>query len=260
MGAGAKSLSLLRNATSVLEVDGVRILIDPMLGAKGTLLPFSFFRAFPRRNPIVGLPDNASTLLKKVDLALVTHCQRGHKDHLDRSGTRFLKQNGLTTLCHPRDFAYLEARGIRARPVTDEWSTIEGLRIRTTPAHHGHGIIGMMMGHGSGFLLETRDRLKIYIMGDSVLTPDIEQLIADEKPGLIVINAGCARLDVGDPILMELGEIEKLVESNEARVIAVHLEALNHCTLTRPALRTRFQERIRGGSFFVPEDGETVEL
>ena len=37
-------------------------------------------------------------------------------------------------------------------------------------------------------------------------------------------------------------------------VVAVHLEALNHCFLTRDALR----EAVPG--VLVPEDGETLEL
>lgn len=39
------------NATMVIEAGDIVILIDPMLGPKGTMPPFSFFRAKPRKNP-----------------------------------------------------------------------------------------------------------------------------------------------------------------------------------------------------------------
>ena len=82
----------LRNATFVIESGDCHLLIDPMLGARGTLPAFARFRHKPRRNPTVELPDGANAVLEKVTHGLITHCQTfgiralQHTDHLDTAG------------------------------------------------------------------------------------------------------------------------------------------------------------------------------
>ncbi len=49
----------LRNATLVIETDQHVIVVDPMLGKKKTIPPFTLFRYKPKRNPIVALPKTA---------------------------------------------------------------------------------------------------------------------------------------------------------------------------------------------------------
>lgn len=62
-----------RNATMVIEAKDKVILIDPMIGPEGTMSPFSFFRAKPRKNPIVPLPENCKPILEKITDCLITH-------------------------------------------------------------------------------------------------------------------------------------------------------------------------------------------
>lgn len=56
----------LRNATLVIETQEKFILVDPMLGEKGSGLPFTLFRFKPRKNPLVNLPSN-SDISKSLD-------------------------------------------------------------------------------------------------------------------------------------------------------------------------------------------------
>ena len=79
----------LRSATLIVEAAGHRILVDPMLADKGTLPPFSFLRQSYKWNPTVPLPPQAEKLLPTVTAGLITHCQRGHLDHLDGKGLSF---------------------------------------------------------------------------------------------------------------------------------------------------------------------------
>ena len=72
-------LTLVRNATVILELDGRRILVDPMLDDAGARPPVAD-TANPVPNPTVPLPFPAEEVVRSVDAVLVTH---RHRDHLD---------------------------------------------------------------------------------------------------------------------------------------------------------------------------------
>ena len=73
---------------------------------------------------------------------------------------------------------------------------------------------------------------------------------ATNAPNIIVVNAGEARFLGADPIIMGLDDVVSVCKAApQARVIAVHMEAVNHCVLTREGLRTglsRFGTRVGG--------------
>ena len=67
------------------------------------------------------------------------------------------------------------------------------------------------------------------------------------------MNAGGAEFLEGGLIIMGIDDVRK-VAARVPTVVAVHLEALNHCYLTRAELRGALAH------VFVPNDGETLEL
>ena len=91
----------LRNATFVIEANNNFIVIDPMLGKKGSLPPFSMLLFKAQRNPTVELPKEADGVLNKVTHGLITHSQTfgfkplQHGDHLDSAGEAFLVKNKI---------------------------------------------------------------------------------------------------------------------------------------------------------------------
>jgi hypothetical protein len=68
-----------------------------------------------------------------------------------------------------------------------------------------------------------------------------------------VVNAGGAEFEEGGLIVMGVADVREVV-ARVPVVVAVHMEALNHCFLTRAELRTRLP------NVHVPNDGETLEL
>ena len=46
----------------------------------------------------------------------------------------------------------------------------------------------------------------------------------------------------------------------DGRVVAVHMEAINHCLLTRVDLRADLEAEGLGGRVLVPEDGQQPAL
>ena len=70
---------------------------------------------------------------------------------------------------------------------------------------------------------------------------------------MAVVDAGGARFLEGDPITMaplDVAEVAACVPT----VVAVHVEAINHCLVSRAELRATVP------GLLVPEDRETLEL
>jgi L-ascorbate metabolism protein UlaG (beta-lactamase superfamily) len=235
-------LTLVRNATVILEVQGRRLLVDPMLDDAGARPPIPN-TANPVHNPTVPLPYPAEEVVSDLDAVVVTH---RHRDHLDARAEELLPRD-VPVFCQPEDEEALRELGLDARVVADElrWSD---LRIVRTPARHGSGAIADALAPVSGFLLDD-----LYLVGDSVWYDGVADTIARHRPRVAVVNAGGAEFLEGGLIVMGIDDVRE-VAARVPVVVAVHLEAMNHCHLTRPALREALPE------IHVPNDGETLEI
>ncbi len=258
----------LRNATFVIESGEDFILIDPMLSDKGALPPFARLRHKSQRNPLVPLPDNAPEILDKVTLCLITHSQKfgiellTHTDHLDNPGKSFLRENSIPAVCLQRDANYMKKNGIDVETTLTYWQPSELLagQITAVPALHGHDWVHTLMANGAGLFLQLPGEPSIYISGDTVFTQDVERALTEFKPDVAVVAAGSASLDVGGPILMPMEEIITFIRTAPHKVVANHLEALNHCPTTRSQLKQELKTRDLLSETFIPEDGETLTI
>ncbi|WP_231991061.1 MBL fold metallo-hydrolase [Pseudomonas sp. 7SR1] len=146
----------IRNATIILESGPYRVLVDPMLAGKGTLPPLRLFGA-TQRNPLVELPASAEKDLERVTHCLITHCQKGHFDHLDRTAKRWLREKRIPVICTPHDAGYLAKRGLNVQPLAEDHerpvSFLDGT-LRSVRCTHGRGLVGKLMEHGVGYLIE----------------------------------------------------------------------------------------------------------
>jgi len=235
-------LTLVRNATLLLELAGKRVLVDPMLDDEGARPPIEGTRN-PVPNPTAALPMPAEEVVSGLDAVLVTH---RHRDHLDGTAEQLLARD-VPVFCQPEDEEALRELGLAARAVDDEVAW-EGLRIVRTPGRHGTGPIADALAPVSGFVLDG-----LYIAGDTVWYEGVEATIERHRPSVAVVNAGGAEFAEGGLIIMGIDDVREVV-ARVPTVVAVHLEALNHCYLTRAALRAALPDVL------VPADGETLEL
>ena len=258
----------LRSATFVIESGEHFILIDPMLGEKGSLPAFSHFRFKSERNPTVELPAIASELLNKVTHSIITHSQTfgfkplQHSDHLDPAGEKLLVDGNIPVVTPSKDKAYLEKYKMTVSHGVEDWKTMPflGGEITAIPAQHGHGWIHKVMANGSGFYLALPNEPSIYISGDTVLTEDVKRALSELKPDITVVAAGHAQMDVGQPLLMNSNEVLEFIRLSPGKVVANHMEALNHCPVDRDTLRRSLEEHGLSDKVLIPQDGETLEL
>jgi L-ascorbate metabolism protein UlaG (beta-lactamase superfamily) len=254
-------ITLLRNATLVVEGAEQRLVVDPSLAPPRRWPPLSLIRSRPALNPTVPLPDGSHERLAGITGALVTHFRLGHADHLDAEGKRLLAGAGVPTACQPPDARTLRRAGIDAHPVPpDQTINLLGGELTSVPALHGRGFVGRLMGPGVGFLLRLPGEPSLYLSGDTVLTDDVRAALEREQPDVAILHSGGAQLDIGSPILMKLEEQLEFARLAPGRVIAVHLEALDHCGITRAKLKEALRAAGALDRVDIPADGQTISV
>jgi L-ascorbate metabolism protein UlaG (beta-lactamase superfamily) len=248
----------LRNATLVIETEQHVILVDPMLGKRKTIPPFTIFRYSPHRNPLVSLPKNSREILSKVTHCLITHL---HPDHIDKAGEVFLRRKSIPVICSVKIEKELIKRGLNITQTLKYWEPqpfLDG-KITGIPAIHGYGFIAKLMGNVMGFFIELANEKSIYISSDTIFTEHVQKVLVEFKPDISTVACGTARLDIGQPLLMRMNDILKFTALAPGKVFANHLEALNHCPTTREQLKNALSENDLLSKTAVPADGTFVE-
>ncbi len=258
----------IRNATCIIESSEHFILIDPMLSHQGELPPFSLFKHKAKKNPIVPLPLQAAGLLDKVTDCLITHSQTfglkilQHTDHLDKRGEAFLISKNIPVVSVEKDVAYLKKQHLNVVDGLVFWEKKPYLNghIMAIPAQHGYGWIHRYMANGAGYFIELANEPSVYICGDTILTADVRKAIVELKPDVVILAAGNASLDVGGDLLMNMHDILEVIRISPNKVIANHMDALNHCGISRKALKIALEKENVLHKVWILEDGESIEL
>jgi L-ascorbate metabolism protein UlaG (beta-lactamase superfamily) len=236
-------LRLIRHATVVLSIGGRTLLVDPMLDPAGARPPVENTPR-PRPNPLVELPEPPEAVVAGVDAVLVTHL---HQDHLDATAIRVLP-NDVPLFCAPGDADALRGHGFTdIRPVdgTADW---DGVPLTRSDGIHGP------LGPSPGFVVRS-----LYVAGDTIWCDEVRAALAAHRPDVSVVNAGGARFLEGDPLVMTIDDVVAVARhAPDAHVVAVHLEAINHCLETRADLRARLDRDGLAGRVAIPNDGAEV--
>ncbi len=251
-------LTLVRHATLIIEAAGRRLMLDPMLDAANARGPV---RGTPdeRPNPLVELPMPAAEATAGIEAVLLTHT---HVDHLDAAGVTAMPP-GVPWFCQPEDVGDLQPIGLQVRPVpSGEAVAWEGLSISRTGGEHGRTeevIRGL--APVSGFVVRADGEPTLYVAGDTVWCDDVADAIAAHDPDVIVVNAGAATFLNGGTVTMEAADVAAVAgAAPRARVVAVHMEAINHCVETRAALAAAMKDAGIADRVLIPSDGDTLTL
>jgi L-ascorbate metabolism protein UlaG (beta-lactamase superfamily) len=248
-------IQLIRHATLYIQTANKRLLVDPMLSEPGVNPPIPN-TPNPRSNPLVPMPFYTDNVID-VDAVLVTHT---HRDHWDEAAARLIPKH-LPIFCQPEDEQKIRDSGfVHVFSVTDMlfWGKIKFIR---TPGQHGTGEIGTRMAPVSGFLLYAENEPSVYIAGDTIFCPEVEHILRTYQPEVVVVNAGAAQFLEGDPITMTEEDVLQVAKkAPNARIVAVHMEAINHCLLTRDQLRETVTRQGLSERVWIPLDGESCSF
>ncbi|MBV7530009.1 MBL fold metallo-hydrolase [Chitinophaga sp. sic0106] len=155
-------LTWLGHSSYILELDGKRLIIDPVFASRAS--PFSFMG--PKRffaSPV--LPAE----LPPIDVVLLSH---DHYDHLDRHMMHFLSKKVKQFVCPKGVERHLLRWGIPAANIavldwSESFQISDTLRLTATPARHFSGRwFQRNETLWSSYVLEGRDK-KVFIGGDS---------------------------------------------------------------------------------------------
>lgn len=242
----------LRHATHILQYGNSSFLVDPVLCPAGAQPPIDNSPR-PRPNPLVPLPLSSASP-PPVQAVLVTHT---HRDHFDLLPTDALAM--LPLLCPPEETTKLQALGFpQLVPIERDllWS---GIRLHRTGGRHGSGDIALRLGPISGYVLSSPDEPSLYLAGDTIWCPEVEATLQNWQPEICILFGGEARFRHGGPITMGVGDICRVAEFPGVKaVVVLHMEAYDHCGLSRHSLHQALRERGLADRVFVPSDGQSL--
>ncbi|MBX4259154.1 MBL fold metallo-hydrolase [Clostridium estertheticum] len=248
-------IQLIRHATLIVSVNNKRILVDPVLSEAGSIIPIE---NVPNQNynPLVALPIDIDNITN-CDAILVTHT---HRDHFDEAAAKLLSKN-IPVFCQPEDEIKLQSYGfIDVHPIntTFIWNDIVFNR---TNGKHGHDELAIKMAPVSGFVMTCCGETTVYIAGDTVWCKEVEDSIDKFKPEIVVCNCGGAQFDHGEPITMTTQDIIELcLRYSSLKVVAVHMEAWNHCRLSRKDLINYININNINTNVLIPQNGEELSF
>lgn len=186
---------------------------------------------------------------------MVTHL---HRDHWDVAAQSLVNKNKLI-FCQPGDSDKIKEQGFKnVQPIgtSIDW---EGIAISRTNGQHGTGEIGKKMGIVSGFVFKHQEK-SVYLAGDTIWCDDVEKALLEFKPDVTILNAGGARFLTGDPITMTPDDIIQVHEKSLAtKIIAVHMDTVNHCFIKRADLAEALAEKKPALKILIPGDGEEIK-
>ncbi|MFC0216495.1 MBL fold metallo-hydrolase [Paenibacillus chartarius] len=252
-------IQLIRHATLQIQYAGRTLLVDPMLGSPGAMAPVPD-TPDTRANPLVPLPVPVETLLEP-DAVLLTHM---HRDHWDEAAERLLPRH-IPIFCQPEDEERLTAQGFRHVQSVTAPVAWAGIRIVRTGGRHGRGLLGRSLGPVSGYVLEPEtagEEPTLYAAGDTVWCREVRALLERFRPDVTVVYAGAAKFRSGGAVTMAGRDIAALCKASvnpHMNVIAAHMEAWNHCRLSRRQLLDFVALHDLQHRVSVPADGETLE-
>ncbi|MQB42817.1 MBL fold metallo-hydrolase [Rhizobium sp. ICMP 5592] len=246
-------LELIRNATLKINYGGHVLLIDPYFAPRHSLP--SFTGRSP--NPMTGLPASIDDILKGVELVIVSHL---HTDHFDSVAKERVPKS-LPILCQPGDEGSIRETGFTNVTPLLQSTVWNGVTVTPQQGSHGLGPVVEKMGRVIGFTLEAAGEPTVYWAGDTVLYPPVAETIRQVSPDIIITHSCGARWD-GDLIVMDAEQTVAVSRlAPQAIVVATHMEALDHATITRQDLRqTAEAVDLDPSRLLIPADGETLSL
>ncbi|MGH8429382.1 MAG: MBL fold metallo-hydrolase [Solimonas sp.] len=244
------------HSTVLVEIDGLRILTDPMLSERAS--PFQF--TGPRRFHPPPLPLQQ---LVGIDAVVISH---DHFDHLDMDTVRQLARGGTHFYVGLGVGAYLERWAVPSRQIHEmdwwEQADIGGLSIHCTPARHYSGRKGMDNSTLWASWMLQGPRHSVYYSGDTGYAPhfaEIRRRLGAAQLSLMKVGA------YGEPWLDIHMDPESAVQAHldlgAGTLLPLHWATFNlaYHAWDEPIRRTLPAAKAKGVRVVTPRIGERFD-
>ncbi len=252
-------MTWLGHSTFLVDIDGQRVLIDPVWGER--VSPFTLLGPARYYPPLIALED-----LPPIDVVVISH---DHYDHLDEPTIRALA--GTTRFVVPLGIgADLEYWGVPAGDIVElDWwerqtigesATID---LVATPARHfsGRGLTDADQTLCSGWAL-LGPRHRVYYTGDTAMFSGFAEI--GERLGpfdATLVESGAYSSLWTDVHLGPEQAVDAHVDARGELMIPVHWGTFNLAmhAWTEPAERVVAAAEKAGAKVVVPRPGQSVE-
>jgi L-ascorbate metabolism protein UlaG (beta-lactamase superfamily) len=232
--------------TTLIEVDGWRLLTDPTFDPPGRRYSFGWGSSSRKlAGPALGVDE-----LPPIDAVLLTHDQ--HADNLDDAGRALLPLAGAVVTTSAAA-SRLGGGAVGLVPWSVHSLRQRGrppLEITATPCRHGPPLSGRITGDVIGFVLRWpgQEHGGLWITGDSVLYPGLRQVGARLEVGTVLLHLGGVRFGVSGPLRYTMtgaDGVELCSLLKPRTVVPVHYEGWSHFQQGRDGIEAAFSA---GGS------------
>ncbi|MFI8393728.1 MULTISPECIES: MBL fold metallo-hydrolase [unclassified Pseudomonas] len=258
-------LQQVRNATVKITYGDTTFLIDPMLAKKGAYPGFENTYRSNLRNPLVDLTESPEQVIAGVDAVIVTHT---HLDHWDDAAQKALPKDIPLFAQHEEDAQLIRSQGFKNVRVLKNEAEFGGVKISKTGGQHGTDemyavpALAKPLGEAMGVVFQAPGYKTLYLAGDTIWRKEVDQAIEKFQPEVIVLNAGKAKMSgyEGSIIMGEEDVLRAAQAAKDAKIVAVHMDAINHMSLTREELRSYVQKHGIESRVDIPADGASLQF
>ncbi len=215
--------------TALLEIGGLRLLIDPTFSPAGILETTPGRPLTKTEDPAVAFDD-----IGAVDAILLSHDQ--HADNLDPAGKKIVSAATLT-LTTPAAAGRLggTTRGLAS------WESVPlprpaggALTVTAVPARHGPVGCEPITGDVTGFVLTGEGVPTVYVSGDNAALELVSEIaVRFPRIDIALLFAGAARTSLfdGAPLTLTSADAAKAADLLGARqVVPLHVRGWAHFT------------------------------
>lgn len=259
-------VQLIRNATVKIDFSGTTFLVDPMLSAKGEFPGFPGTYRSELRNPLVDLPFSAKEVLDSVEAVVVTHT---HTDHWDEAAQKAIPKSLPVFTQNEADAKMIRSQGFKDVRVLDGSTTFKGVKLSKTGGQHGTDlwfadpVRSEAMGPVMGVVFSAPQTKTVYVAGDTVWRPEVDQALEQHRPDVVILNTGSALMSGFEqhPIIMgKQDTLQATKAAPNAAIVAVHMDSVNHMSLSRKELSEFVKGQKIEKSVLIPADGESMKF
>jgi L-ascorbate metabolism protein UlaG (beta-lactamase superfamily) len=249
----------LGHSTVLIEIDGIRVLTDPVWGRRAS--PSSL--AGPKRFQPVPV---ALREMPPVDLVIVSH---DHYDHLDYPTIHEMAKGDVPFVTSLGVGAHLEYWGVRPERIVelDWWESHEvpntGLTVTAAPSQHfsGRGLNNRNSTLWSSLVVRS-PRHTVFFSGDTGLTTEYQSIRERLGPfDLVMLEVGGLHPSWGDMHLGPQNALEALALLGGGAFLPVHWGTFSLAmhAWDQPAEVLLEQGPKAGAQLLMPRLGEPVE-